>query len=53
MRIARGLKDLAMNLGSDTVGKTIEWNNVCSLGKNRDAIDYELETLSPLVGDAA
>src|SRR5579872_4488072 len=52
VRIASVLKDFAMDLRCDAVGKTIEGNNVRTFGINFDAVYDELETLSPLIGDA-
>src|SRR5579872_1051208 len=52
VRIASVLKDFAVDLRSDTVGKTVEGNNVSTFGVNFDAVYQELETLPPLIGDA-
>ena len=53
VRIASGLKNIAMNLGSDTVRKAVERNHVRAFGEDGDAIHHELETLAPLIGNAA
>src|SRR5271154_4734438 len=53
VRVAGGLKNLAMNLRSYAVRKTVERNHVGTLAEDRDAIHDELETLAPLIGSAA
>src|ERR1700681_1428695 len=52
MGVASRLKNLAVNIRRHAVRKAVERNDVRTFGINRDAIDYELETLAPLVGDA-
>src|SRR5207302_758877 len=47
------LQNVAMILGRHTIGKAVERNNVRAFGEHRNTIHDELETLSPLIGDAA
>src|ERR1700736_4782662 len=50
VRVASGLKDLAMNLRCDSVGKAVEGNDIGTFRVHGDAVYHELETLSPLIG---
>src|SRR5579863_7149965 len=53
VRISRILENLAMNLGRDAIGKTVERNYVGAFAEDRNSIDYKLKTLAPLIGNAA
>src|ERR1039457_6135912 len=53
VRVAGGLQNVAMNLRSHTVGKTVERNDVRAFGEYRNSIHDEFKALSPLIGNAA
>ncbi len=53
VRVASGLENLAMDVRGHTVGKTVERNNIGTFGEHGNTIQYKLETLSPLIRNAA
>ncbi len=50
--VAGRLQDAAIIGCRDAVGKAVEGDHVGAFGKNRDAVDNQLERASPLVGMA-
>ena len=53
VRVASGLEYVAMYLRSYTVRKAVKRNNIRAFAKYRNAIYNKLETLPPLIGNAA